>query len=466
MTSVGKEPTKDPNSPCGLLAANAISFDSASGSATYNKAFYDFGKCKVLLLGDASHGTSEFYTARAELSKYMIEHHGFNIIAIEGDWPDAEVVDRYVRWRVPPDKGISLTAVGKTKDAREAPFMRFPTWMWRNSEVQEFVEWLRKYNTSQGKSVHESVGFYGLDLYSLRSSMQAVIDYLDKVDGDMAELARHRYEQLMVWADDPHDYGVAALATGFQGHEKEVISMLQDLLKKRVQYSSVHLDGDEFHSAEQNARVAADAERYYKTMYYGLNESWNLRDTHMANTLGRILKHRGVKSKAIVWAHNSHVGDARATSMGASRREINIGQLCKETYGQSCLSIGCGTYTGSVAAASTWGGDMRVVKVQPALPGSYEELMHATGIESFALDLRRGKCDGALRRELMKPRLERFIGVIYKPRTERQSHYSSAILPEQFDGFLWFDSSSPVRGIETQQPEEPLEYDETWPFGL
>jgi erythromycin esterase-like protein len=201
-------------------------------------------------------------------------------------------------------------------------------------------------------------------------------------------------------------------------------------------------------------------------MYYGRDESWNLRDTHMVDSLDRILKHRGPHSKAIVWAHNSHIGDARATSMGRYREEINIGQLCKERYGGDCLSIGSGTYTGTVAAAKRWGGEMRTMKVRPGLPNSYEELMHAAGISNFALDLRRGKCDEQLRAELMRKRLERFIGVIYRPETERQSHYSSAVLPEQFDGFLWFDKTQAVRSIESRQPDNPVDYDETWPFGL
>ena len=203
-------------------------------------------------------------------------------------------------------------------------------------------------------------------------------------------------------------------------------------------------------------------------MYYGRDESWNLRDRHMFDTLVRVLKHRGKKgtARAVVWAHNSHIGDARATSMGWAREELNIGQLCKETFGKEAVNIGCCTNTGTVAAAQRWDGDMQVMRVQPGLPNSYEQLMHATGVKNFVLDLREGHCNEELRKALMKKRLERFIGVIYSPRTEKQSHYSHAVLPEQFDGLIWFDETRHVGALEVHQPHVPLEYDETWPFGL
>ncbi|KAM5351790.1 hypothetical protein ACJ41O_004513 [Fusarium nematophilum] len=449
-----------------LLRDNVTPFTSVSSDrATISRYFDSFGSCKVLLIGDASHGTSEFYSARAEITKYMIENHGFNIVAVEADWPDAEAVDRYARRRPGPGQGTAETLQMAKQQGREPAFLRFPTWMWRNVEVHDFVEWLREYN--RGREVHDAAGFYGLDLYSLRASMRAVIDYLDTVDKDMAQVARRRYGSLMTWGEDPHEYGLEVLTTAFQGHEKDVVDMLKDLLRKRIEYSTARGDGIEYHSGEQNARLVKDAEYYYKAIYNGRDESsWNLRDTHMFQTLVRILKHRGSSSKAIVWAHNSHIGDARATSMGWSRDEINIGQLCKETYGAKALSIGTGTHTGTVAAARRWDGDMQVMRVRPGLPNSYEELMHATGIKNFVLDLRKRNCDERLRKALSERRLERFIGVLYKPATERQSHYSSAILPEQFDGFIWFDESRHVGTLEVHQPKSPLEFDETWPFGL
>ncbi|KAK3942455.1 erythromycin esterase-domain-containing protein [Diplogelasinospora grovesii] len=457
-----------------LLRANVISFPSISEAGdAFARCFDSFGgNSKILLIGDGSHGTSEFYAARAEITKYMIEHHGFNIVAIEADWPDAEAVDRYVRQRSggpatePP---ASVEPVPAAKQAgREPAFMRFPTWMWRNAEVQAFVEWLRAWNKKNYADVHDAVGFYGLDLYSLGTSMRAVIKYLEKMnDKTMVEKARDRYGKLMMWAEDPHQYGLEALVSGnFRGYEKEVTDMLKDLLSKRLEYSAATWDGVEFHSSEQNARLVRDAERYYKAMYYGRDESWNLRDTHMFETLVRILKHRGDGAKAIVWAHNSHVGDARATSMGWSRGELNIGQLCKETFGQQALSIGCSTYTGTVAAAERWDGDMQVMNVRPGLPNSYEQLMHDTGIKNFVLDLREKHCNKELRDALKEKRLERFIGVIYSPNTERQSHYTYASLPEQFDGLVWFDETRHVGALEVRQPHDEVEFEETWPFGL
>ncbi|KAI9158069.1 hypothetical protein HJFPF1_06057 [Paramyrothecium foliicola] len=450
-----------------LVASHATPFKSiAENKQDIGKYFDSFGDARVLLIGDASHGTSEFYSVRAEITKYMIENHDFNIVAVEADWPDAEVVDRYVRRRPGPGPQGTVEPVGEAEKAgREAAFMRFPTWMWRNMEVRDFVEWLHQRN--DGVKVDDAPGFYGLDLYSLSSSMKAVIQYLTQIDPKMAEVAQQRYERLSVWAEDPHEYGLETLMTGFKGYEKEIAAMLTDLLQKRLEYSTAWWNGVEFHSSEQNARLVIDAEKYYKAMYHGRDESWNLRDTHMFQTLVRLMKHRGAGSKAIVWAHNSHVGDARATDMGQSRDELNIGQLCKETFGDSARIIGTGTNTGTVAAAHCWDGDMQVMRVQPGLRDSYEELFHATGVKNFMLDLRKGKCDDKVRQMLMKSRLERFIGVLYKPQTERHSHYSESVLPEQFDGFIWFDESRHVGVLEVHQPHngEP-EYDETWPFGL
>ncbi|KAF4333602.1 L-isoaspartate O-methyltransferase [Fusarium beomiforme] len=447
------------------LKSHAKPFESICQDVDLITKYLDsFGDCKVLLIGDASHGTHEFYSIRAEITKYMMQNHGFNIVAVEADWPDAESVDRYVRHRPSPGQGTSETIQIANKEGREPAFLRFPTWMWRNIEVHDFVEWMRSFNSDREEK--EAAGFYGLDLYSMGTSMKAVVDYLDTVDKDMAQVARDRYSKLMHWQDDPHEYGLESLAPSFQGYENEVLAMLKDLLSKRIEYSSVLHDGTEFHSGEQNARVVKDAERYYKAMYRGLNETWNLRDTHMFETLIRLLEHHGEGSKAIIWAHNSHIGDARATSMGWSREELNIGQLCKERFETKALSIGTGTNTGTVAAAQNWGGDMNIMRVRPGLPGSYEELMHATGIDNFVLDLRKDKCDERLREALKEKRLERFIGVVYKPETEKASHYSYAILPEQFDGFIWFDESKHVGTLEVHQPQSPREYHETWPFGL
>ncbi|KAL1840471.1 hypothetical protein VTJ49DRAFT_468 [Mycothermus thermophilus] len=439
---------------------------------------------RVVLIGDGSHGTSEFYEARAIMTRRLIEHHGFNIVAVEADWPDAEAVDRYVRHRPGPGPRASIDPASEAKRlGREPAFMRFPTWMWRNQEVQHFTEWLRKYNHGRDPKAPDAVGFYGLDLYSLGPSMHAVLEYLEHVDKDMAEQVHKRYRHLMLWADSPHDYGIEALSGGFRDCEKDVKRVLHDLLSRKAKYAAWDHDGEEFHSCEQNARVVQDAEQYYKVMYHGRDESWNLRDRHMFDCLSRIIQHRstkhnpaGIPGRAVVWAHNSHSGDARATSMGWAREELNIGQLCREAFGNSAVRlVGCCTHGGTVAAARRWDGDMQVMRVRPGLPGSYEEMMHAAvngsqggdgRYKNFVLDLREGKCDEELRKVLTKKRLERFIGVIYSPHTERQSHYSMAVLPEQFDGVVWIDETRHVGTLEVHQPHVALEYDETWPFGL
>ena len=437
-----------------LIRAAAIKLPSITDH-TFGSYFDSFGDCKVILLGDCSHGTSEFYSARAEITKRLIEHHGFNIIACEADWPDAEAVDRYIRQRPGLQARIR---------PQEAPFKRFPTWMWRNKETQALVEWLRDRNAKL--PYERRAGFYGLDLYSLGASLRAVIEYLDRVDPKKADVARRRYGCLEPWVDEPSEYGLANLRGELADCEGKVIRMLQDLLTKRLDYSAVKGDGEEFHSAEQNARLVADAEAYYKSMYYSDRTSWNLRDTHMFETLKRLLDFKPKNSKAVVWAHNSHVGDARFTSMGWSRGEINIGQLCRQEFGKAAAILGCGTHTGTVAAAHNWDDDLRIMPVNPSRTDSYERLAHDAGINRFILDLREGSCDGELREALMQKRLERFIGVIYRPATERYSHYSHAVLPEQFDAYVWFDETKAVQPLEVLQPKTALGANETYPFGL
>jgi erythromycin esterase-like protein len=236
------------------LKAHVTPFESVSqDSGIISKHFDSFSDCKVLLIGDASHGTSEFYSVRAEITKYMIKNHGFNIVAVEADWPDAENVDRYVRHRPGLGQGTAETIQMAEKEGREPAFLRFPTWMWRNTEVHDFLEWMRSYNS--GREEGEAAGFYGLDLYSMGTSMKAVVDYLETVDKDMAQSARDRYGELMDWVEHPHEYGLESLSTSFQGHECDVVAMLKALLDKRLEYSSAHHDGIDFHSGEQNARV-------------------------------------------------------------------------------------------------------------------------------------------------------------------------------------------------------------------
>nr|CAD6438824.1 protein-L-isoaspartate(D-aspartate) O-methyltransferase [Rhizobium sp. Q54] len=411
----------------------------------FGRLFDRFADRRVVLLGEASHGTAEFYRARAAITRHLIAHHGYTIVAVEADWPDAATVDRYVRHKPAVER-------------REPPFQRFPTWMWRNTEIQALIEWMREHN-ADAETMEVRAGFYGLDIYNMSGSIGAVLDYLDQVDPEAAAVARERYGCLTPWQRDPATYGRAALSRGYAECEQAVIEQCQELLRKRLDYADN--DGDAFLDAAQNARLIASAERYYRIMYYGGAESWNLRDTHMFETLQHLLEAKGPDAKAIVWAHNSHIGDARFTDMGATRDELNIGQLCRETFGRDAALIGFGTHTGTVAAASDWDGDMEVKCVNPSRPDSYERLCHDTGKDRFLLDLSPGRQE-ALRRRLSEPRLERFIGVIYRPDTELWSHYSQAILPEQFDAYVWFDETEAVTPL---GPEHHRGMPETYPFG-
>jgi len=402
------------------------------------------GDARIVLLGEATHGTSEFYRMRERISRELIVKKGFRFIAIEGDWPDAARVDHYVRHlEYPP--------------AEWTAFARFPTWMWRNNEVRDFVNWLREHNAATKREAR--VAFHGLDLYSLYVSIRSVLNYLDQVDPEAAKVARQRYGCLTPWQGDPATYGHAALTGAYRTCEQNVVRALKDLLEKRLAYAE-H-DGERFFDAVQNARLVTNAERYYRIMYYGSRASWNLRDEHMFITLKNLLAFYGTASKAIVWAHNSHVGDSAATEM-ASRGEHNIGHLCRQEFGSSAYLVGFGTNGGTVAAASDWDGPMEIKKVQPALPKSYERLCHVTGNPRFMLGLRnRADLTGA--QGLSRPRLERAIGVIYRPETERASHYFQAILPRQFDEYIWFDDTRAVTPFDTA---ELAGLPDTYPFGV
>ncbi|HEX8938469.1 MAG TPA: erythromycin esterase family protein [Sphingomicrobium sp.] len=420
------------------------------GDRTFGEFFDRYGDARVVLLGEASHGTSEFYRARAAISRQLIEQHGFNIVAVEGDWPDCATIDRYVRHR-------------QWREGELRAFERFPTWMWRNREFDAFVRWLRRHNES--RPYEQMAGFYGLDLYNLSASMQAVTDFLEREDPELARLAHRRYGCLEPWAEEPQLYGRSALLEGYARCEVGVVQMLKDLLQKRI--DCLAEDCDEWLDARANARLVKDAEAYYRVMYHGSAESWNLRDTHMFETLNMILDAKASNSKAIVWAHNSHIGNAAYTEMGQRRDELNIGQLVKEKFRHGARLIGFGTHTGTVAAADDWDQPMQVKRVRPSLPDSYERMAHDSEIPSFLLDLREGKRDERLAAELMEPRLERFIGVIYRPETERWSHYSQAILPRQFDAYVWFDETEAVNPLPAElRPGESPSVEETYPFGL
>jgi len=405
------------------------------------------GDAHLVLLGEATHGTSEFYRMRARITQELIERRGFNFVAVEADWPDAARIDDYVLG-APRRSTLEFT-----------PFARFPTWMWRNHEVHDFVDWLRAYNTDHAS---RRVGFHGLDLYSLFTSIGVVLSYLDGVDPAAAGVARHRYGALTPWQKDPAAYGQAVLVGRYESSENAVVAILREMLERRVDYA--RKDGERFFDAAQNARVVANAERYYRAMYYGSVTSWNLRDTHMFDTLQSLLAFHGPGSKGIVWEHNSHVGDATATEMGA-RGERNVGQMCRALLGDQAYIVGFGTDHGTVAAASSWGEPMKRMRVVPACDRSYERLCHDTNIAAFALHLRNPR-RRALREELTPQRLERAIGVVYRPETELQSHYFYASLPQQFDEYLWFDETRAVRPLEEAPRMRSNEIPDTYPFGV
>lgn len=403
------------------------------------------GDARVVLLGEATHGTSEFYRMRARITKELILRRGFNFIAVEADWPDAARINQYVRHE-------------PVRQEQWKAFARFPTWMWRNHEVLEMVEWIRAWN-AELRDPQRRASFHGLDLYSLFTSINAVITYLGGVDPAMAAIARRRYACLSPWEHDPSIYGRAVLGGRYRDCEAAVVAMLRGMLDRRIEYSQ--RDGDRFFDAAQNARLVSAAERYYRVMYYGSAESWNLRDQHMFDTLEQLLEFHGPESKGIVWEHNSHVGDAAATEMGA-RGEHNVGQLSHARFADAAFLLGFGTDHGTVAAASDWDGPMEVKRVRPAHEASYERLCHDSGIEAFMLHLRE-PARQHVRDELEAARLERAIGVVYRPDSELASHYFQACLPRQFDEYIWFDETravSPLSAIAAHGVPD------TFPFGV
>lgn len=406
-------------------------------------AFDRFGDARIVLLGEATHGTHEFYAARAAITRRLIERHGFNIVAVEGDWPDIARIDDYVRHNQPRPRAGD-------------PFARFPTWMWRNQEVLGFADWLRGHNAALPEAARASVR--GLDVYSLGESIHAVIAYLERNDPRAAAAARERYACLMPWQDEPQLYGRAVAHGQLAGCEEAVVAQLGALLAQRM--ALIAQDGEAYFDAEQNARIVRAAEGYYRAMYRGSAASWNLRDRHMFDTLQMLLAHHA-DARVVIWAHNSHIGNAAATAMGW-HGEFNIGELVRKSYGDQAVLIGFGTDRGTVAAASDWGGSMQVMKVRPARDDSWEGAFRRTGLARSLTDWRGARRRG-LAGDLSQTLLERAIGVIYRPQSELSSHYFEAVLADQFDAFVWFEET---RAVTPLGPERPHGAPETWPFGL
>jgi erythromycin esterase-like protein/predicted phosphoribosyltransferase len=440
-----------------LEAAIRTSAHRVSGHPTdYDPLMTLIGPAHFTLLGEASHGTHEFYRERIRITKRLIEEKGFTAVAIEADWPDAYRVNRYVRGE------------SEDLDATEAlaDFRRFPSWMWRNTEALDFVSWLRAHNDSRPPCTGK-VGFYGLDLYSLRGSMKAVLQFLQTVDAEAAKKARERYACFDRFGDDAQVYGLIAATGASKTCQNEAVSQLVELQRRAADYARIRpgITDDDVFYATQNARLVKNAEAYYRSMFLEDVSSWNLRDRHMAETLGLLVAHlnrHGGDARVAVWEHNSHLGDARATQMGA-RGEINVGQISRERYGSDAVLVGFTTHHGTVTAASNWDAPAERKRVRPALAGSYEKLFHNAQSASFLLTLRE---DGTVKEGLRSARLERAIGVIYRPDTERMSHYFDARLSQQFDAVIHFDETQALEPLDRTSGWEAGEVPETFPFAV
>jgi erythromycin esterase-like protein len=436
-------------------AVRQIARPLGGNSNDYDDLISLIADARFVLIGEASHGTHEFYFDRAQITKRLIAEKEFTVVAIEADWPDAYRVHRYVR-------GASTDS---NADEALSGFRRFPTWMWRNTVVVEFVEWLRAFNANLA-SKKAAAGFYGMDLYSLHASIDAVLNYLSRVDPDAAGRARRRYSCFEHFGREPQEYGYAATAGIIESCEDEVVAQLTEIQRKAAEFLARdrQVAADELFFAEQNARLVKNAEQYYRSMFRGRASSWNLRDRHMVETIEALAAYfNGSRQpKAVIWAHNSHLGDARATEM-SERGELNVGQLIRERFQQEAVLIGFTTDHGAVTAASDWGKRAERKRVRPALSQSYEYLFHGSGIEKFWIDLRGS---GQALEILQESRLERAIGVIYRPETERLSHYLHARIGQQFDAIIHIDETRALEPLERTSIWEEGELPETYPFSV
>lgn len=414
------------------------------------------GGSRFALIGEASHGTYEFYQERAEITKQLILEKNFDAIVVEADWPDAYRVNRYVRGN----------SADRNADIALSDFKRFPSWMWRNQVMLDFVNWLREHN--DGQPPQRKVGFYGMDLYSLFTSINAVLSYLEQVDPAAAARARYRYACFDHFGESMQAYSYAAAFDLDKSCEDAVVAQLVELTKRAADYDRYtgRDDPDALFHAEQNAILVKDAEEYYRTMLHSRVSSWNLRDRHMVQTLRALDVHlAGTHSlpRIAVWAHNSHLGDASATEMGMEHGEWNVGQLMRDHYGNAAALIGFSTYKGTVTAASEWDGPAECMQVRAGLAGSCEALFHSIGHSRFLLRLRGNRELSAL---LASPRLQRAIGVIYRPETERRSHYFHMQLAKQFDAMIHIDETTAVAPLEPGAEWTMREAPETYPSGF
>ena len=442
-------------------AARDAALPLGGGDDEFDDLMRRIGNARFVLLGEASHGTHDFYEARARITMRLVAERGFAAVAIEGDWPDAYRVNRYVR------------ALGEDRSATDAlqGFQRFPTWMWRNTAVVDLVERLRDWN--HARPIAARTGFYGLDLYSLNRSMAAVLAYLGREDPAVAARVRERYACFEPFGGDSQVYGLMTGLGSTPSCEEGAMRTLLDLQHRRAQGPADTADDPEAQfDAEQNAALVRDAERYYRTMYLSDVSSWNERDTHMADTLWALDRHlsrAGRPARIVVWAHNSHLGDASFTEMGQARGELNLGQLVRERFPADCYLVGLTTHEGAVTAATEWDAAAEHKRVNPSRGDSIEGVLHATGLPRFVLPFRD---EPRLAREFEHPLLERAIGVIYRPDTERQSHYFHAQVARQFDAVIHIDRTRAVVPLEADGPwldgraSHDAEAPETYPQGL
>ncbi len=407
------------------------------------------GDARIVMLGEASHGTAEFYAIRAQITQRLIVEKGFTMVAIEGDWPDAARVNRFVT-------GDSRMANGAPRTALESlsGFQRFPTWMWRNTIILDFVDWLREHNARHPERMTH---FYGLDVYSLHSSIAEVLRYLEAVDPPAAAKARERYACFEPF-QDTQTYALSAHYLA-ETCEDQVVSTLLDLQRRRGDYET-RTSPEAVLDAELNALAALNAERYYRQMVYGGAVTWNLRDHHMVDVLNRLLKHMGPDSKAVLWEHNSHIGDFRATYEGRSGH-VNVGQLVREQFGDRSFAVGFGTHRGTVTAAPEWDGPHTYMPVPAAREHSYEAIFHEAGFDRFYLDLQAPLLESG-GGWLFGTHEERAIGVVYHPQRERWGNYVPSRLANRYDAYLFFDETLAV------EPLDPIEPPglETYPEGL